>query len=314
MDYKDYYQILGVSKNADEKEIKKAYRKLARKYHPDVNPGDKVAEAKFKDVNEANEVLSDSEKRKMYDQFGSQWQQYQRAGGGNTDDFFRQWGGARGTTRTINPEDLNDIFGSGGSGFSSFFESLFGGQGVGGFQQGNFQNFNQVQKGQDVEQTIDVTIEEAFHGTTRALQFTNGRSIQVNIPRGVDTGSKVRVKGQGQPGYSGGQPGNLYLIVQMQPSKYERDGDNLTIEVPVDLYTAVLGGTVEVSAPDKTVKLTIPAGTENGKRIRLRGLGMPNLRNNKKRGDLFAKINIQIPTNLSEKEQQLFEELRALRV
>lgn len=316
MDYKDYYNILGVSKNADEKEIKKAYRKLARKYHPDVNPEDKVAEAKFKDVNEANEVLSDPEKRKMYDQFGSQWQQYQRAGGGNTDDFFHQWGGAHGNARTINPEDLNDMFG--GSGFSSFFESLFGGQqGARGFQQRGFNNVNQAQmfqKGRNVEQTIDVTIDEAFHGTTRALQFSDGRSIQVNIPRGVDTGSKVRVKGQGQPGQNGGQPGNLYLIVQMQPSKYERNGDNLIIDVPVDLYTAVLGGTVEVAAPDKTVKLTIPAGTENGKRIRLRGLGMPNLRDNKKRGDLFAKIIIQIPTNLSEKEQQLFEELRALRV
>ena len=317
MDYKDYYQILGVSKNADEKEIKKAYRKLARKYHPDVNPEDKVAEAKFKDVNEANEVLSDPEKRKMYDQFGSQWQQYQRAGGGSTDDFFRQWGGTRGNTRTMNAEDLSDIFG-GGSGFSSFFESLFGGrQSAGGFRQAGFNNFNQAQmsqRGQDVEQTIDVSLDEAFHGTTRALQFSDGRSIQANIPRGVDNGSKVRMKGQGQPGYNGGQPGNLYLVVQMQPSKYERDGDNLTIEVPVDLYTAVLGGTVEVAAPDKTVKLTSPAGTENGKRIRLRGLGMPNLRDNKKRGDLFAKINVQIPTNLSEKEQQLFEELRALRV
>lgn len=313
MDYKDYYQILGVSKSADEKEIKKAYRTLARKYHPDVNPGDAAAEARFKDVNEAHEVLSDPEKRKMYDQFGSQWQQYQRAGGANVDDLFRQWGGTQGRTRSVNPEDLNDMFGAGG--FSSFFESLFGGrQGAGGFQQGNFQNFNQAQKGQDVEQTIEVTLDEAFHGTTRALQFSDGRSIQVNIPRGVDTGSKVRVKGQGQPGYNGGQPGNLYLVVQIQPGKYERDGDNLTVDVPVDLYTAVLGGTAEVMAPDKTVKLTIPAGTENGKRLRLRGLGMPNMRDANKRGDLFAKINVQIPTNLSDKEKELFEELRAQRV
>ncbi len=312
MDYKDYYQILGVSKSADEKEIKKAYRTLARKYHPDVNPGDAEAEARFKDVNEAHEVLSDPEKRKMYDQFGSQWQQYQRAGGANVDDLFRQWGGTQGRTRTANPEDLNDMF---GGSFSSFFESLFGGrQGASGFQQGNFQNFTQAQKGQDVEQAIEVTLDEAFHGTTRALQFSDGRSIQVNIPRGVDTGSKVRVKGQGQPGYNGGQPGNLYLVVQIQPGKYERDGDNLTVEVPVDLYTAVLGGTAEVMAPDKTVKLTIPAGTENGKRIRLRGLGMPNMRDANKRGDLFAKINVQIPTNLSDKEKELFEELRAQRV
>ncbi len=315
MEYKDYYKILGVSRNATEKEIKKAYRKLARQYHPDINPGDKVAEAKFKDINEANEALSDPEKRKMYDQFGSDYQKYQRAGG-NPNDFWQQWGG-QGGTRTINPDDLNDIFG-GGSGFSSFFESLFGGgQRAGGFQQGGFGGFNQrqmAQKGQDIEQPVDVTIKEAFHGTTRALQFGDGRSIEVKIPRGVDNGSKVRIKGKGQPGYNGGQPGNLYLVVNVLPDKqYEREGDNLTVHVPVDLYTAVLGGTAAVAALDKTVKLTIPAGTENGKRIRLRGLGMPNIRNNDQRGDLYAKINIQIPQDLTEKEQSLFAELRALR-
>lgn len=315
MEYKDYYKILGVSRNATDKEIKKAYRKLARQYHPDINPGDKAAEAKFKDINEANEALSDPEKRKMYDQFGADYQKYQRAGG-NPNDFWQQWGGTQGGARTINPEDLNDIFG-GGSGFSSFFESLFGGQRAGGFQQGGFGGFNQrqmAQKGQDIEQTVDVTLEEAFRGTTRTLQFGDGRSIEVKIPRGVDNGSKVRIKGKGQPGYNGGQPGNLYLIVNMLPTKqYERDGDNLTVTVPIDLYTAVLGGTATVTALDKTVKLTIPAGTENGKRIRLRGLGMPNIRNQEQRGDLFAKINIQIPTSLSEKEKTLFSELRALR-
>ena len=315
MEYKDYYKILGVSRNATEKEIKKAYRKLARQYHPDINPGDKVAEAKFKDINEANEALSDPEKRKMYDQFGSDYQKYQRSGG-NPNDFWQQWGG-QGGARTINPEDLNDIFG-GGSGFSSFFESLFGGgQRAGGFQQGGFGGFNQrqmAQKGQDIEQSVNVSIEEAFRGTTRTLQFGDGRSIEVKIPRGVDNGSKVRIKGKGQPGYNGGQPGNLYLIVNILPTKqYEREGDNLTVQVPVDLYTAVLGGTAAVAALDKTVKLTIPAGTENGKRIRLRGLGMPNIRNNEQRGDLYAKINIQIPQNLTEKEQALFTELRALR-
>ncbi len=319
MDYKDYYKILGISKNADEKEIKKAYRKLARQYHPDVNPGDKAAEAKFKDINEANEALSDPEKRKLYDQFGSQYQQHQRSGG-NPNDFWQQWGGSQQrSTRTMNPEDLQDIFGAGGA--SSFFESVFvagrGQQRAGGFQQGGFGNFNQAQmaqKGRDIEQAIDLTIEEAFTGTTRALQFGDGRSIEVKIPQGVDTGSKVRIKGKGQPSYNGGQTGNLYLVVNILPhAQYERDGDNLTVTIPVDLYTAVLGGTVTVTAPDKTVKLTIPAGTENGKRIRLRGLGMPNIRDNEKRGDLYAKINVQIPQDLSDKEQELFSELQALR-
>ena len=288
---------------------------MERQYHPDMNPGDKAAEAKFKDVNEANEVLSDPEKRKMYDQFGSQWQHHQHSGGNPSDFWQQRGGGTRGSTRTVNPED---IFG-GNRDFSSFFETFFEGrQQTGGFQQRGFNNFNQaqmVQKGQDVEQSIDVTIDESFHGTTRALQFSDGRSIEVKIPRGVNNASKVRVKGKGQPGVNGGQAGDLYLVVQMVPNnQYERDEDNLTVTVPVDLYTAVLGGSAEVVAPDKTVKLTIPAGTENGKRIRLRGLGMPNMRDNSQRGDLYATINIQIPQNLSEKEQQLFEELRDLRV
>jgi curved DNA-binding protein len=319
MEYKDYYKILGVNKKATQDEIKKAYRKLARKYHPDMNKDDQTAEAKFKDINEANEVLSDPEKRKMYDQFGSQWQQYQRAGG-NPDDFWRQWGaqpgGGHTYTRTVSPEEFGQMFG--GSGFSDFFEMLFGQMGgqPAGFSDpfGDFGQSQQLRQGQDMEHTIQVTLAEAFHGTTRALQWEDGRSIQAKIPPGVKTGSRIRLSGQGQPSYGGGQSGNLYLRVEViDDGKYERDGDDLKVTVPVDLYTALLGGKIDVAAFDKTVKLTIPPETANGKQFRLRGLGMPNLRQPGKRGDLYARISVQLPEKLSDKEKELFKQLRELR-
>lgn len=325
MNYRDYYQTLGVSKSADEKEIKKAYRKLAQKYHPDKNPGDNAAEEKFKEINEAYEVLSDTGKRQKYDQFGSQWQQYER-GGGNMNDFWSQWANAGGSrrqggatyTQTIDPEMFEQIFGnrggSSGNGFSSFFESLFG-EGGARQRRDGFANQQATRlRGRDLEQTVQITLEEAFQGATRTMQFSDGRSITAKIPAGVDNSSKVRLTGKGEPAYQGGKPGNLYLVVEVLPhATYERSGDDLKVKVPLDLYTAVLGGQVAVSALDKTVNLTIPAGTENGKQIRLRGLGMPNLKNKDKRGDLYAIIDIQVPQNLSEQEKELFQQLRDLR-
>lgn len=321
MEYKDYYAILGVSKNATEDEIKKAYRKLARKHHPDVNPGDATAENKFKDINEAQEVLLDPEKRKLYDRFGSQWEQYQRAGGQAQDFDWSQWqgqpGAQRGYTRTVNPEEFEELFGAQG-GFSDFFESLFGGSMGGRPGSSDFGGFARQQvrsrRGRDQEHTVEITLEEAFHGTTRTLEWEDGRKIEAKIPRGVKNGSKVRLGGQGGLGSSGGQAGDLYLKVKVQPhDRFQREGDDLKTTVPVDLYTAVLGGKVSVSSLDRTVSLTIPPETDNGKQFRLRGLGMPNLRNPDKRGDLYAVVSIQIPHNLNEEEKKLFSQLKEAR-
>ncbi|PID87106.1 MAG: hypothetical protein CSB13_01020 [Chloroflexi bacterium] len=333
MYYHDYYQTLGVNKNANDKEIKKAYRKLARDFHPDHNPDNKTAEEKFKEINEAYEVLSDPAKRQKYDQFGAQWQQYEQAGG-SMNDFWSQYAGAAGGrsqggtyTQTIDPEMFAQLFGArnnGGSGFSSFFESLFG-SGMGGAHQSSsgFNGFSNAgraqgfpsapQRGRDLEHDVEITLEEAFHGTTRSLQFSNGRSLNAKIPRGVKTGSKVRLSSQGEPG-SSGQNGDLYLKIKVLPHHtYQRDGDNLKVNVPVDIFTALLGGKAPVSSLDKTVNLTIPAGTAGGKTIRLRGLGMPHAQNPSQRGDLLATINITLPKNLSKEEKKLWQQLRNLR-
>ncbi|MFN2222541.1 MAG: J domain-containing protein [Chloroflexota bacterium] len=323
MEYKDYYAILGVSKDASEDEIKKAYRKLARKHHPDVNPGDATAEDKFKDINEAQEVLLDPEKRKLYDRFGAQWEQYQRAGGQAQDFDWSQWqqqpGGQRASYRTVSPEEFEELFGAQG-GFSDFFESLFGG-GMGGRRSSDFGGFSQQQRasarprrGRDQEHAIEITLEEAFHGATRTLEWEDGRRIEAKIPPGVKTGSRIRLSGQGGYGSSGGQAGDLFLKVKVLPhDRFQREGDDLKTTISVDLYTAILGGQVPVSSLDRTVNLAIPPETGNGKQFRLRGLGMPNLRNPDKRGDLYAIISIEIPRNLSEKEKQLFKQLKAAR-
>lgn len=321
MEYKDYYDILGVSKNATEDEIKKAYRKLARKHHPDVNPGDPMAGEKFKDINEAQEVLLDPEKRKLYDRFGSQWEQYQRAGGQAQDFDWSQWqrqpGGQRATYRSVSPEEFEELFGAQG-GFSDFFENLFGGHMGGRRTRDDFGGFAQQQarprRGRDQEHTIEITLEEAFQGTTRTLEWEDGRKIEAKVPRGVKTGSRVRLSGQGGAGSGDGQSGDLYLNVKVQPhDRFQREGDDLKTTVPVDLYTAVLGGQIPVSSLGRTVNLTIPPETDNGKQFRLRGLGMPNLRNPNKRGDLYAVVSIQIPHNLGEDEKELFKQLREAR-
>ena len=325
MEYKDYYEILGVDKNASQAEIKKAYRKLARQYHPDVNPGDSSAEEQFKNINEAYEVLSDPEKREKYDRFGSQWQQFERAGGQAQDFDWGQWsaqqpGGGRAGYRSVSPEEFEQMFGGrGAGGFSDFFETLFGGGAGrrGGFRTTDFggqQYQPRPQQGRDIEHEVEITLEEAFHGTTRSLQYEGGRQIRARIPRGVSTGSRVRLSGQGQPGAAGGAAGDLYLVVDVLPDEtFDRDGDDLRVTVPVDLYTALLGGSVAVPTIDRQVKLTIPPETDNGKAFRLSGLGMPRLRNPEERGDLYAIVSVQLPDNLSEREEELFRELRELR-
>ncbi len=320
MEYKDYYQILGVDRNASDKDIKRAYRRLARQLHPDVNPGDKQAEEKFKEINEAHEVLSDREKRTKYDQLGANWQQWQRTGRDPGQFDWSQWStGAPGGARVEWSGDLGDIFGGAGADmFSDFFRSLFGGMGGAGRTRTTDDLFRRTTgrrttRGQDMEAPVEITLEEAFHGATRVLE-QGGRRIQVKIPPGARTGSKVRIASKGGPGYGGGPTGDLYLNITVKPHPVlKREEDNLRCEVDVDLYTAVLGGQARISTLNGDVSLTIPPGTNGGKTFRLRGKGMPNPRHPKQRGDLLATVQVQVPQKLSPRERELFEELARLR-
>lgn len=327
MEYKDYYQTLGVSKTATPDDIKKAYRALARKHHPDMNPGNKGAEEKFKEINEAYEVLSDPQKREKYDRFGSQWQAHTRSGGNPQDFDWNQWGGRPGSagsyTRTVTPEEFAEIFGQAGNygdafggGFSDFFEALFGNLGgsrAGGRRAGG-QTARAPLRGSDAEYPVKITLEEALRGATRSLQYEDGRRIEARIPPGVKTGSKVRLSGQGGQGAGGGTAGDLFLKIEVEPHPvFQRDGEDLKITVPVDLYTAVLGGSVQVPTLETPVTLTIPAETTNGRVFRLRGQGMPRLREPKERGNLYATVQVQLPKRLSAEERELFTKLRELR-
>ncbi|MDY6846783.1 MAG: J domain-containing protein [Chloroflexota bacterium] len=314
MQYRDYYQTLGVKKDASQDEIKKAYRKLARKYHPDVNPDDPNAEEKFKDINEAYQVLSDEEKRSKYDRFGSQWKQYQQTGGRAEDFDWSQWasqGQPGGGYRTVSQEEFEQMFGGGLGGFSDFFSTLFGGMAGARSSQrtaGGAGSYA-MQRGQDIEHSVQISLEEAFSGTTRVLTFEDGRRIEASIPPGVKTGSKIRLSGQGGEGPRGS--GDLYLKIKVAPHpKFSRDGDDLRIVQPVDLFTALLGGELEVSTIDKTVKLTVPPESDSGKTFRLKGLGMPKLNNPEKRGDLFVTLQIQVPKKITAEQKKKFKELQ----
>lgn len=318
MEYKDYYKTLGVDKKATEKEIKSAYRKLARQYHPDVNPDNPSAEARFKDVNEAYEVLGDPEKRKKYDQLGADWRRWEQAGQAGGFDWS-QWmggmggaGGPRVRVQYGNPNDLNDLFGNGGGAFSDFFNAIFGDMGgPAGSSRSGYSSQPQAQVGQDIEQELEISLTEAYHSTTRLLN-KDGRRLEVKIPAGAKTGTKVRMRGEGHPSY-GGQSGDLYLKVKVNPdSRFERKEDNLHVTVPVDLYTAVLGGEVRVPTLTGDVNLKIPAGAQNGQKFRLRGKGMPKLRHKDEFGDLYAQLEVKLPTNISSEQRELFEKLREL--
>ncbi len=329
MDYRDYYKILGVERSADEKEIKKAFRKLAQQYHPDKNPGDKSAEAKFKEINEAYTVLSDADKRSKYDRFGAQWEQYSRSGGRPEDFDWGGWsnmGGAGGRggsqTRTVTPEEFEQMFGSmggGAGGFSSFFDTLFGGGAPGG---GQYRTRNSPRYGFDFDPRmgqapsaptrsqadVEVTLEEAYRGATRLLKTEDGTRMEVNIPRGVKTGSRVRMRG------GVGGTGDIYLNIIVKPdSRFTREDNDLKVKVPVDLYTALLGGETEVPTLERPVVLKIPPGTQHGRTFRLRGLGMPDLKSPDQRGELFVEIEVTLPVNLTDEEKQHFEALRKLR-
>ncbi|MFA4835129.1 MAG: DnaJ C-terminal domain-containing protein [Dehalococcoidia bacterium] len=291
---KDYYQILGIARGASEKEIKQAYRKLARKYHPDVNPGDKSKEAKFKEINEAHEVLSDAEKRRKYDQFGEQWQhadQFAQARAQRPSGGFRQGG----TTY-----EFTD-FGGGGGDYGDVFADLFRNAGAGGAP-GSRPRRRRAQ-----EHPVEITLEEAFSGAVRMLEM-DGRRLEVTIPPGVDSGSKVRVAvGDAQAG------GDIHLVISVKHHPlFERKENDLYVDVPVPLTDAVLGGEIEIPTLKGKLALKIPPETQNGKSFRLAKQGMPHLKNAGGRGDLYAKVRIVLPTNLSEREKKLFEELKSL--
>ncbi|MCL4559439.1 MAG: DnaJ domain-containing protein [Chloroflexi bacterium] len=306
MEYKDYYKILGVERNASEQDIKKAYRKLALKYHPDRNQGNKQAEEKFKEINEAYQVLSDSKKRARYDQLGesySRWQQSGAPGGFNWDEWVARGANQPGTTR-VEVGDLGDIF---GGGFSDFFNSIFGG--LGGTPGGGRSWSRTVrQEPQAYQQPVKISFQEAYHGTQRILQV-DGRRMEVRIPPGAHTGTKVRVSGGGPAGPSR-QPSDLYLVIEVEPDpRFEIRKNDLYTDAGVDLYTAVLGGQVTVVTPDGNVVLTIPAGTQPGQTFRLAGRGMPVLKDPQTHGDLYVRAKVQIPKQLTPQQRALFEKL-----
>lgn len=291
---KDYYQTLGVSRTASDKEIKQAFRKMAKKYHPDANRDDPNAEMRFKEVNEAYEVLSDKEKRSMYDRFGTvnpqQMPWGQNPAGGNNGQYTY-------TTSNVDFGDLGDIF-----------SSLFGRRGASNVDVANPFGSTRTMRGQDIEQKVSITLQEAYSGATRLI--TKGdRTVRVNIPKGAKTGTKVRLAGEGE---AGTQPGDLYLVLEVEPdSRFEREGDNLTTEVKVDMFTALLGGETEVPTFGRPIKLKIPAGTQSGRKFRLSGKGMPVLNQPDRFGDLFARILITVPDKLTPEQRELVEQLKA---
>ncbi|NJL04160.1 MAG: DnaJ domain-containing protein [Chloroflexaceae bacterium] len=310
---KDYYQVLGVDRSASEKEIKQAYRRLARQYHPDVNQNNTTAEARFKEINEAYEVLSDKDKRGKYDRFGHSWQDAERMGAG----AYGQ-PGAGYTYRQYGPGAASSPFddGGGSGSFADIFEQFIGSGG--GIPRGSG-GYSTRLDGQDVERSIEITLEEALNGTQRSFRVTDPggtpRTIKVKVPAGADTGTRVRIAGEGGMGMNGGRRGDLYLVVQLLPhAGFTREGHTLRMNAEVDLYTLLLGGTARISLLDgKTLSLNIPPETANGKVFRIAKQGLPKLGTPDERGDLFVTVVAQLPSKLSEQERDLFAELRDLR-
>jgi curved DNA-binding protein len=311
MEFKDYYAALGVAPDADEQAIKQAYRKLARQYHPDVNPGDTQAEERFKEINEAYQALSDPERRRKYDELREQYQRWQQRGGRGDFNWGRREPAAGEQTYTYNvsPEDLEDIFGD-GSPFSDFFSSIYG-QAAGGPTRGAREV--RPRRGRDIEATAEITLEEAFRGTTRSIQVGE-RRIEARIPPGVRTGSRVRLAGQGSPGIAGGPAGDLYLNIEVAPHpQFERDGDDLRVTVPVDIYTAATGGEARVPTLDGAVMLKIPPRTQADRVFRVKGKGMPRPEKPAERGDLYARVKLTLPEPLSDSELETLRQLAQAR-
>ena len=317
MEFKDYYSTLGVAKDASEAEIKRAYRKLARQYHPDLNPGDKAAETRFKEVNEANEVLGDPDKRRKYDELGANWRAYEQAPppGDASAGWSAHFGGAPGGYRTMTPEEMQDLFG-GQDPFSDFFHTFFGGAAARGAG-GRAGRAARGGKGLDVEHPIDLTLEEAFAGASRRLVTTRDgkeRTVEVRIPAGVKDGARVRAAGEGAAAPRGGRPGDLDLTVRILPhARFERRGQDLHVPIDVPVTTAVLGGEVDVpTLAGAPLRLKVPALTDHGRVFRLRGHGMPAVGKPEERGDLYARVAVRIPPRLSDEARRHYEALRAL--
>jgi curved DNA-binding protein len=323
VEFKDYYATLGVAKTATEKEVKQAYRKLARKFHPDVNPGDKTAESRFKAINEAYEVLGDPDKRRKYDELGANWRQYEQAQQQGRPSPFTDgaWtvnvGGSEGGVRTMSEEEMRRLFGDQNP-FSDFFQTFFGGapQEPPG-RAGRQGRAARSRRGRDVEQDLELSLEDAFHGATRRFavkQEGHTRSVDVRIPPGVSDGSRVRVSGEGEHGSAGAASGDLYLRVHLLPHpRFERRGRDLYARVQVPVTVAVLGGEAEVPTLDGThLRLKVPAATQNGQVLRLKGHGMPAVGRQDDRGDLYATVEVRLPRGLTPEQTRLYEALKRL--
>jgi len=332
MDFKDYYSTLGVAKTATEKEVKQAYRKLARKHHPDVNPNDKTAESRFKEINEAYEVLGDPAKRKKYDELGANWRMYEQAGaaGGPGGPGFGQgqpgagWnvnfgGGGPGGYRTMTQEEMNEMFG-GENPFSDFFTTFFGGMGGGqprAQSRGGRARAPRPHEGRDLEQDLELPLEDVYHGTMRRFSIQHdgqARNVDVRIPAGVGEGARVRVADEGEPGSGGAKAGDLYLRIHTMPNaQFERKGRDLYTRVPIPLTTAVLGGEADVrTLGGKSLRLKIPPTTQHGQVFRLKGHGMPVTGAKDEHGDLYATVDVQLPKELTPEQRKHFEELQKL--
>ena len=319
-EFKDYYAVLGVAPDADEQTIQQAYRKLARQHHPDVNPGDKSAEERFKDINEAYQALGNAERRQKYDALRQQYQQWQQQGGSRSGFNWNEWqadpraaagtsGARRSYTSAVSAEDLQDIFGEADP-FSDFFSLIFGDRNGDGRAT---RTQRAPGRGRDLEVTVELTLEEAFRGTMRTIQIGE-RRIEAKILPGVRTGSRVRLAGQGSAGTANGPAGDLYLEIQVMPHpQFERDGDDLRVTIPVDFYTAVTGGTVRVPTLDGAVQLKIPPRTQADRIFRLKGKGMPRLEAPTTRGDLYAQVKLVLPDALSEQEIETLQSLAQAR-
>ncbi len=312
MEYKDYYKILGVDKNATQEEIRKAYRKLALKYHPDRNPGDKAAEEKFKEITEANEVLSDPEKRKKYDQLGANWKYYQNVNTGNGADWFNSFGNQQGRTYRFSG-NFEDLFGGLG-GFSDFFNSFFGGgfhEPESPFTGSRTYRSNGSRRGADYETTLHLTLREALTGTKKQIRV-DGRTINLNIKPGIKEGQKLRVKNQGGKGINGGERGDLYIKIHIISDPFfERKDDDLYYTMDIDIFSAALGTTKKIKTLDgKTIGVKIPQGIDSNKILRIKGMGMPKADNPNVRGDLFIKFNFVVPQNISPEDLETIKKLR----